>query len=92
MSEYKNVFKYSSPPNMPGVRKLHGVPEKRHIVDFSCNDCNSYIPPNDLPIIRKRQMIDQIEGFGMQDNCVMRLFILSIVIFVIIYAMKKYGM
>lgn len=81
-SEFNSVYKYSSPPVMPGIRRLNGVPEERHRVPGFPSQFYSF--PASQRIVVRRPMLDNSpvttvdpsvcrgipmnEGFGFQNN------------------------
>ena len=84
---------HTNPTNFQASQVLHPVRSRmaghRHHVMGLDNPGCSYIPPNDLPIIRKRQLVDQIEGFG-SCNTFTQEMILKIVLLCIIIGAGVY--
>jgi len=49
MDEYSELNNYSYPPIMPGIRRLAGVPEARHKVNYDFEGAPLNFVPSHLP-------------------------------------------
>jgi len=82
--EYYPIYKYSSPPIMPGIRKLYNAPEEHHrlVVDLDMikknyipNDINKFVPINGIIY----------EGFQTNIYFLLKLFLFVIIIYILYY-------
>ncbi|AYV82134.1 MAG: hypothetical protein Homavirus10_3 [Homavirus sp.] len=95
--EYGPEYRYMSPPNMPGVRQLYGVQEPNyHVSGMNCGGYlgPNWIPPNNLPMIRKMHLRNQLEGFGSGcagsfGNLLITIIVLCIIITLAMYFLSE---
>lgn len=93
-NEYANIYKYSSPPIMPGIRNLSEAPREHHKVYIPPMRRNfeteKYLHP---PYCFKRRIptmnpdvyyYNKIEGFGGNCNNNINIFIMILIIVAII--------
>jgi hypothetical protein len=88
--DFDSLYDYSSPPIMPGVRKLCGVPEEKHIVK-GLNDVKYNFFPHEIPAYNNPKCIAPFymnEGFGNSQSFLDLL--LRLVIFIILVAFIWY--
>jgi len=98
--EYGAVYKYSSPPIMPGIRRLAGVPEERHIVTVDLETVNDNFMPSQYPEFNmskcgRRVPVTSATGIGLEGfghvgmRFFIRMLVFALVIALICYVVKK---
>lgn len=98
--EYGAVYKYSSPPIMPGIRRLYGVPEEHHrvLVDLEAVNDNfipSQYPEFNMPKCGKPTQVTSASGIGFEGfgpvraRFFIRLLIFALIIALLCYVVKK---
>lgn len=98
--EYGAVYKYSSPPIMPGIRRLAGVPEEHHVLSVDLEAVNDNFIPSQYAEFNKSKCGKPtqvtsasgigFEGFGpIRMRFLVRLLVFALIIALLFYIIKK---
>lgn len=98
-NEYEPVYGYTSPPVMPGIRHLSGVPEERHRVLVDLEAIHNNFIPSDMPKFNNQRIIVPVVmaagGYGVEGfhnsntKFLLRLFLFALIVALIFYLVKK---
>jgi len=93
LRQYRPLYKYSSPPIMPGIRTLYGVPEEKHRVMGLNKLFYSYPTAKYIRIpnyVTKPQKL--VENFGLHissHNNIVKIVLIAIVLLLIFQLINK---
>jgi len=96
-SDYDHVYNYTPAPIMPGIRKLHGVPEEKYIVDYEFDAERDNFVPSHVPYYNNPRPdlyyggLPIFEGFNstLCPGGLTKILILVLVIIFIIYLTRQ---
>lgn len=86
-NDFSNVYNAVPYNNNVGVRKWAGVHPTLYPATRLDQELVNYVPPDDLPIIRRRQMV---EGFGadINTNTLIRVLVICAILALVWYAIQ----
>lgn len=97
--EYGPVYKYTSPPIMPGIRKLCGVPEERvrlsvnldaPYYNFVPSNMKEYSNPRCMPMVYPANGVEGFNSMSPIGNFICRLIIFGLVLALCYYLYVNY--
>lgn len=94
-SDYDAVYHYAPAPLMPGIRKLHGNPEEKYIVDYEFDAERENFIPSRIPYYNNPRPdmfylgLPIFESFSDMTSGYTGLIVFILIICAIVYYVKK---